>query len=104
MRMPVFKTVACALAMGVLWGAGGCASQRTTDEGSLGSVAKPSDSAVINTMCVVVNDLPVNTRVEAEDWKGQRVGFCCYSCKPRWNAMSEAEKDAAVSRAVAASK
>lgn len=99
------RTVSAVLVVaGVLSGAAGCASTQKAEDESQCKMVKPGEITTVNSMCVVVNDDPVNPAVEPAVWKGQKVGFCCNGCKPRWNAMSDSEKDAALARAVAASK
>ena len=100
-----FKMVSTVVVLtGVLGGAAGCANTQKAEDESQCKMVKPGEITTVNRMCVVVNDDPVNPTVEPAVWKGQKIGFCCYGCKPKWNAMSDAEKDAAVARAVAASK
>lgn len=59
---------------------------------------KPGTITTINTMCVVEHEDPVNPAVEPVVWKGQKYGLCCKGCRPKWEAMSEAERDAAVAQ------
>lgn len=53
-----------------------------------------------NQYCVVMNDDPVDPALTRE-WNGHKVGFCCKGCLPKWDAMSDAEKQAALDKAVA---
>ena len=78
---------------------GGCA---TTDadaahreEEKCGEV-KPGVITSVNSMCVIMPEDPVNPAMETAEWKGQKVGFCCKGCVPRWNKMSDQQKDAAL--------
>lgn len=64
---------------------------------------KPGALTSVNKMCVVVNSHPVNPQMKTVDWKGQEVGFCCAGCVPRWEKMSDAQKDAALAQAIAKS-
>ena len=87
--------LACALA-------GGCASTKNTadhDEEKCGEV-KPGIITSVNTMCAVVQNDPVNPAVQTVEWKGQKVGFCCNGCVPRWNKMSAEQKDASLAAAM----
>ncbi|MCC6322929.1 MAG: hypothetical protein IT438_16005 [Phycisphaerales bacterium] len=81
----------------------GCATSEKS-EGEWCKAVKPGVVTTVNHYCVVVGDDPVDPSVKAITWKGQQVGLCCEGCRPRWNKMSEAEKDQAVARAVAKGK
>lgn len=56
----------------------------------------------VNKVCVVEPEDFVNPDVPAADFKGQKVGFCCKGCVPKWNKMTDAQKDAALAAAIAA--
>lgn len=81
----------------------GCANNQAAmvEDESQCKAIKPGIITTVNSMCVVVNDDPVNPAVEPAMWKGQKVGFCCNGCKPGWAKMNEAQKDAALARALA---
>ncbi len=81
----------------------GCANNQAAmaEDESQCKVVKPGTITTVNKMCAVVNDDPVNPAIEPAMWKGQKVGFCCNGCKPRWANMNEAQKDAALARALA---
>jgi hypothetical protein len=64
---------------------------------------KAGTIVTVNEYCAVNNNDPVDPAIIRE-WKGQKVGFCCKGCLPRWAKMSDAEKDAAVASAVAKGK
>lgn len=79
----------------------GCASQQAhveEDEEYCKSV-KPGEITTVNSMCAVMIDHPVDPSVEPAVWKGKRVGFCCDGCRPRWDGMTAAQKDAALAKA-----
>jgi len=58
----------------------------------------------VNEYCAVKNDDPVDPALGFVEWKGQKIGFCCKGCMPKWNRMTDAEKDAAVAAAIAKGK
>ena len=64
---------------------------------------KPGTIVTVNQYCAVNQNDPVDPALVA-DYKGQKVGFCCKGCIPKWNAMTDAQKDAAVASAVAKGK
>lgn len=51
----------------------------------------------VNLRCPITNeyikgmDLPAD---QCTTYKGQKVGFCCPACKPGWDKLSDAEKEA----------
>lgn len=63
--------------------------------------------AVVNAWCPVMPGvragsggrgvLPELTRA----WRGQTIGFCCGECPAQWDAMSDAEREAAMKDAMA---
>lgn len=57
-----------------------------------------------NKVCVVMFDDPVNPATEAVEYKGQKYGLCCEGCRGKWNAMTDAQKEAHIAKAMAASK
>lgn len=106
------KGVCVAAVCGVALVGAGCASDSCGGGGACGDESKAACTAPkgggpitsVNTMCVMENDDPVNPKVEPVVWNGQKVGFCCKGCLPKWNALTDAQKDAAVAKAVSLSK
>lgn len=90
--MKRFVLLAALLGTGLL---GGCA---TDDESTCKADMGPVDS--VNKYCVIVPEDTVKPNGPRRMWKGQKIGFCCANCLPKWDAMSDAEKDAAVARVV----
>lgn len=92
-----------AVAAAVSAGVGGCSNKQSAkaEDESQCKAVKPGTIVTVNRMCAVVNEDPVNPTVEPVVWKGQKVGFCCDGCKPRWAKMTAAEKDAALAKAIA---
>ncbi len=74
---------------------GGCA---TNEESTCKADMGPVDS--VNKYCVVVPEDTVKPNSPRTMWRGQKVGFCCAKCVPQWDAMSDAEKDAALARVI----
>ncbi len=89
----------------VLLGAavGACQSSKTAQEPSMCTAPKPGTITSVNQYCVMVAKDPVDPTVTAQ-WKGQTVGFCCNGCIPKWEKLTEKEKDAALAAAVAKGK
>lgn len=79
----------------------GCASTTAhTEENCL--EVKPGVITSVNTSCVIVNSHPVDPAVTPVVHKGQKVGFCCAGCVPKFKAMSDSEKDTAIANALSA--
>lgn len=81
----------------VLAGAGvlmlaGCASQ---SKSQAHAGAKP-----VNAVCPVGGHA-VDATATTVEYKGQAVGFCCDDCAPKWAAMTDAQKDKALAKAMA---
>jgi hypothetical protein len=64
----------------------------------------PKEAAgVVNVKCPITGEaidpakVPANLIVE---FKGRKVGFCCGSCPPAWNNLSDQEKQAKLSKAL----
>ena len=64
---------------------------------------KPGTVTTVNAYCVVMNEDPVDPELVRE-FKGQRVGFCCKGCLPKWEALTDGQKDAALAKAIAKGK
>ena len=99
--MPAIRTALLASLAVIALATLGCASSH--DEAMCKQV-KPGVVTTVNSMCVIMNEDPVDPSVESATWKGQKVGFCCNGCKPKWEGMSASERDAAVAKAIAAPK
>jgi hypothetical protein len=54
--------------------------------------------ATMNTKCVC-SGKPVDPKAPTADYQGGKVGFCCDQCPAKWNAMSDADKKAALAKA-----
>jgi hypothetical protein len=107
-RSNIVAWLAVAVAGGIAALAGGCAwghAQGATAQSEAACRApKGGTITTANTVCVMVNEDPVDPSVAPVEWKGQTYGLCCNGCRGKWAALSPAEKDAAVARAIAASK
>jgi hypothetical protein len=61
----------------------------------------------VNAKCPVMGGL-VNMKGHPENltlmYKDQRIGFCCPMCLPKWDAMTDAEKDAALKKVMTPAK
>lgn len=95
------STLAAILTATTLF-AGGCSNKAPAEDESQCKAIKPGTVTSVNRMCVVMNEDPVDPAVANADWKGQKVGFCCKGCIPRWNKLTDAQKDEALAKAIAA--
>ena len=81
----------------------GCKADAMAEDEAACLAPKPGTIVTVNQYCAVVGTDPVDPEVMTE-WKGQKVGFCCRGCVPKWEKMTAAEKDAALAKAVAKGK
>ena len=97
-RLPLAAAVACTLLT-----LSGCANNKhaAAEDPAQCKMVKEGTISTVNKMCAVENDDPVNPKITPVVWKGQKVGFCCDGCKPKWAKMTEAEKDKALATAMA---
>jgi hypothetical protein len=85
---------------------GGCngSKQMAHEDEAQCKMVKPGSVTTANKMCVVMFDDPVNPATEPVVYKGQKYGLCCEGCRERWEKMTDAQKEANIARAMAASK
>ncbi|MCC6405576.1 MAG: hypothetical protein IT453_00320 [Planctomycetes bacterium] len=76
------------------------ACKSTGEDSSMCLKRKPGTIVTANQYCAIVLADPVDPTVVLE-WKGQKVGLCCQGCIPKWEKLTEAEKDAALATAIA---
>jgi len=63
----------------------------------------PKTVAVVNGKCPMMGDTLNKTAVPdtmVRDYKGQKVGFCCPPCMPKWDKLSDEDKAAKLAVAV----
>ncbi len=80
-----------------------CSKNSADESEAVCKEVKPGVVTSVTAYCAIVLDDPVNPEVFT-DYKGQRVGFCCKGCVPKWNALTDAQKDAALAKAIAKGK
>ncbi|MBI5435348.1 MAG: hypothetical protein HZA52_21115 [Planctomycetes bacterium] len=76
------------------------ACQSAPENESMCLKRKPGTIVTVNQYCAMVLADPVDPNVVVE-WKGQKVGLCCEGCIPKWEKLTDTEKDAALAAAVA---
>ena len=92
-----------AVAMVAALAMSACSTKPAEESPAVCREVKPGVVTSVNAYCAIVLDDPVNPEVFT-DYKGQRVGFCCKGCVPKWNALTDAQKDAALAKAIAKGK
>jgi len=97
----IFSVAAAAIMAAAMLS--GCNGSARAGEEAACLEAKPGTIVTVNQYCVVAQEDPVDPALMTE-WKGQKVGFCCKGCMPKWEKMTAAEKDAALASAVAKGK
>lgn len=95
------KHLATAAALTAALVLGACASEKSAE-----AECKPAqDGAVhavaVNGQCPVMPQDDASASTTLVDYKGQKVAFCCPGCVPKWNKMTEAQKDQALANVIA---
>jgi hypothetical protein len=75
----------------------GCNSTQSAEKSGDAGVSM----GVVNETCPMTGG-PVDGSVAAAEFNGQKVGFCCPGCPEKWEAMSDAEKQAFIDKQAAA--
>ncbi|MFZ4574015.1 MAG: hypothetical protein ACOYN0_06435 [Phycisphaerales bacterium] len=65
---------------------------------------KPGKIESVNALCVIMPSHPVNPATKCADFNGQKIGFCCTGCIPKWEKLSAAEKQSKLAAAQSAAK
>ena len=79
---------------------GGCKSDDCCGACETGEHSEASPAIFVNDTCPIGGE-PVEADGGSASYKGSTVGFCCPGCKSGWDDMSEAEKDAFITKAKA---
>ena len=96
--MKIAKTV-CAVALSVLAASlGACASQSKAEADCKPAQEGAVHAVAVNAQCPVMPADDASHSTTLVDYKGQKVAFCCPGCVPKWNAMTDAQKDAALAK------
>ena len=80
----------------------GCSRTTPTDSSESSSKQSPGTNQVVNTICPMMGMRvdPGNVPVDLiREFKGQKVGFCCASCPGKWDALTNAQKEAKLAAA-----
>jgi len=80
-----------------------CSTKPEAENEAVCKDVKPGTVTTANAYCVIMNEDPVDPELVRE-YKGQRVGFCCKGCLPKWEAMTDGQKGAALAKAIAKGK
>jgi len=54
----------------------------------------------VNANCPIAGNA-IDVNLEAVDFDGNKIGFCCPGCKDGWNEMADADKEGFVAKALA---
>lgn len=98
----MFKAVLASVVVASVLG--GCATTKCADCDGVSCAEPKGTTDTVNAMCVVNPKDAVNPAIPAATWKGQKVGFCCKGCVPKWEKMSDEKKDAAVAKSLKTAK
>jgi hypothetical protein len=80
---------------------GGCPT--VGPKGADGPTTAPADGKVVNARCPIMGGKLDRDNVPASltrTFNGQKVGFCCGGCLPKWDKLSDEEKTAKLKAAM----
>ncbi len=77
-----------------------CQSSPTKESEPMCQKRKPGTIVSVNEYCAIVPVDPVDPSVVVQ-WKTRAVGLCCKGCVPKWEKLTDAEKDTALAAAIA---
>ncbi len=92
------KAALCVLSLAL----GACATSTTSEAECKPAQQGTVHAVAVNANCPVMPEDDASTSTTLADYKGQKVAFCCPGCVPKWNAMTDAQKDAALAKVVVA--
>jgi len=96
--IPTVLTSALAVAALCL---GACAHSESAEAECKPAQDGTKHAVAVNSSCPVMPEDDASTSTTLVDYKGQKVAFCCPGCVPKWNKMSDSQKDAALAKVVA---
>lgn len=79
---------------------GACQSSSTSQAEPMCQKRKPGTIVSVNEYCAIVPADPVDPSVVVQ-WKTQTVGLCCKGCVPKWEKLTDAQRDTALAAAIA---
>jgi len=103
--MKIANVLSLTLLAGLAFCLVGCGGAEKPEQGDGGAdAAKDAGKvAVVNAKCPMMGN-KINQAAMApdmtRDYNGQKVGFCCPSCMPKWDALSEEDKEAKLAAAM----
>jgi hypothetical protein len=98
LAMPAALLLACVLVAGLT----ACKQEKPAGSSASGDVAKTV--ACVNATCPIMGNpidpakVPVSL---TRDFKGRKVGFCCGSCPPAWDKLTDEQKAAKLAASMA---
>jgi hypothetical protein len=76
-----------------------CSGGNKDAKADSGQSPRQANMGVVNTKCPVVPSHTLDPNVTRE-FQGKKVAFCCAGCIPAWDKLSDADKAAALKRAM----
>ncbi len=103
-----FSRTTCAITLLAACGlfTAGCQTAKTSEEQCKPAVAgAAADPGMINAACPLMpkedargSGISVAYTGTQEAWKGKKVAFCCDGCTHDWEKMTQAQRDAALTK------
>jgi len=101
-RLSIPRTVVWTLLAAAALVAAGCSCSDNADAECRPAAEGATHPVAVNSACPVMPEDDTTSSTTFVDHKGKKVAFCCSHCVPKWNAMTESEKDAALARVATA--
>lgn len=87
--------IAAAPSLAACCGGGGCPAAGPKAPANGPTTAPADDSKVVNARCPIMGSKldPANVPASlTRTFNGQKVGFCCGGCPPKWDKLSDEQK------------
>ena len=99
----ILATVCCLSLLVIL--TTGCKKEADNDKPAVSTTAASKTAEFVNARCPIM-DSPIDPAKVPEnltrEHKGKKVAFCCAGCPVAWDKLSDAEKDAKLTKATQA--
>jgi len=100
-RLSLIALAAGAACVGLTLLAGGCRKESSTPPA--GTSTTQGAAVFVNSTCPIMGT-PIDPAKVTPDlvreYKGQKVAFCCGTCPPQWDKLTDADRDAKLAKAM----
>ena len=102
--MKIAKVLSVALIVVFAVGLIGCKKPAATKKGGEATTKPAATVATVNAKCPMMGNKFNSAKVPLDlvrDFAGQKVGFCCAMCLPKWDKLSDVDKAAKLATVMA---